>query len=1236
MAPNGGLTSLTFKVAYGDILRKFVVDGEEELTWERFERKICTLHSIPNPISASYTDEDGDEIVLNSTAELSDFIAGSRVKNAAAIRIRVFHADPPTASANPSPSSSAVSQTLEDDIKPGKKELEVVGLLGLKEGNGALKAAIDRVVAYPGLVKGTMKDGTEMYEPVSRLAAEFSSGSCTTTDALNRFAQICDNYQDLIPYVNEHLPEELRINIPTLASRSSENQHPLNAQPVSELIIPPAFVHPDEAKADAAPETALVKDKEKPIEVRASNMIAAKAVADAVRTSVGPRGIDKKPLYGKNSAAIAISDFLKEIEVRQPGFTKLADLSTAQFVEAGDPTALDLFGLPVSPASTRSCGSGAEWLVVESEGGVEKEVEGTDNPQGTEAAPAMKEAEMLTEVPEVPETLPMEEAHVLDDSLDKPVEASLSTSLAGHYLDDMDDLTVAPFKSPTQTQTSHSGTYLDDMVDLTATPLPQQSKRATQTQTTTPSSSFPTSLTLSPYTFNESDHPYDTDSNHSENQNFEVRYPIAASFPPVTPPSPHLPVSLDTPTDSTHPIVRSSEKGNSRVIVVGGFDGDVVGEGRGAGDSRSVEEFVVRHLGAVVVEGGVRVEGGEMRVEDCFGDEEVVVERQKEMVEGKKEGLASPMPESSQSGGGTSFRHIDQLTGRNQSVLPSEQIHRIPSKPSKSFGLDFEEEDEFVGSLDTGSGRSFVITKGLVAKYRFSGSDSEEENEEEEGDDTPAVQTGPPLIFRKRPKHPPETDEFVPNPVFKRAGLPSELVLPGEQVWPKSSSEEEVVSDGSVEKEQGMSIVKEEGATSSAERPFDNVAQEFEKVTEVLRGVVVQHPELVGVVQMVVEQAQTAVTVSLNAAFAQLQAALQNVNITAPVSSDIAASSPATDAGRCFDVKQKQKSPNAIAASSARLAASRDARDEARNAKIVAKKWEWMENAERGMGASRVAPGSARIVAQRAFVKALNRSKREVTMNMEKGCRAKIDGLRRISGTVPLPPKSGVDLAASSAVPFGTFEHYGGESSRADVPAPPPPATMPGAFPLAPAPPASPHPTSLFSLPPFSPPRTSTWTCQICSFHNDNTHSKCIACATDKQNYELPRFSSPLVPAPPCGCAGCQVPRPEEVVPLQRPGTSERSRYLHHCRRDHSHHRQDKERRRERCGLHRCHRVGEREQRGEDQRQGGKPDFAGEKYGEGLGRLWEMGFRDLEVCRMLLEEGKGDVWWCVDALSGGL
>ncbi len=41
------------------------------------------------------------------------------------------------------------------------------------------------------------------------------------------------------------------------------------------------------------PATKTFSTKDKPTEVRISNIVAAKAVADVVRTSLGPKGMDK-------------------------------------------------------------------------------------------------------------------------------------------------------------------------------------------------------------------------------------------------------------------------------------------------------------------------------------------------------------------------------------------------------------------------------------------------------------------------------------------------------------------------------------------------------------------------------------------------------------------------------------------------------------------------------------------------------------------------------------------------------------------------------------------------------------------------------------------------------------------------------------------------------------------------------------------------------------------------------
>ena len=75
-------------------------------------------------------------------------------------------------------------------------------------------------------------------------------------------------------------------------------------------------------------------------DVRTSNIIAAKAIATAIRTSLGPRGMDK--LMQLENGEVMISNdgatILKHIQVLHPAAQMLVDLSQSQDVEAGDGT----------------------------------------------------------------------------------------------------------------------------------------------------------------------------------------------------------------------------------------------------------------------------------------------------------------------------------------------------------------------------------------------------------------------------------------------------------------------------------------------------------------------------------------------------------------------------------------------------------------------------------------------------------------------------------------------------------------------------------------------------------------------------------------------------------------------------------------------------------------------------------------------------------------------------------
>eukprot|EP01057_Protomagalhaensia_wolfi_P005647 Protomagalhaensia_wolfi_Nauph_80__5646@NODE_653_length_2161_cov_19_127710_g488_i0_p1_GENE_NODE_653_length_2161_cov_19_127710_g488_i0NODE_653_length_2161_cov_19_127710_g488_i0_p1_ORF_typecomplete_len536_score168_58Cpn60_TCP1/PF00118_24/3_5e159_NODE_653_length_2161_cov_19_127710_g488_i05112118 len=73
---------------------------------------------------------------------------------------------------------------------------------------------------------------------------------------------------------------------------------------------------------------------------RQQNVNAARAVADAIRTSLGPRGMDKMIQDAKGAVMITNdgATILKEMEIGHPTAKMLQELSEAQDVEAGDGT----------------------------------------------------------------------------------------------------------------------------------------------------------------------------------------------------------------------------------------------------------------------------------------------------------------------------------------------------------------------------------------------------------------------------------------------------------------------------------------------------------------------------------------------------------------------------------------------------------------------------------------------------------------------------------------------------------------------------------------------------------------------------------------------------------------------------------------------------------------------------------------------------------------------------------
>ena len=112
----------------------------------------------------------------------------------------------------------------------------------------------------------------------------------------------------------------------------------------------------------------LVRDEgnEKQADVRVSNIQAAKGIFDLIRTSLGPRGLDKMVTTPKGDVLITNdgATIMKQLEARHPAARMLIELSQSQDIEAGDGTTtvvvlagrllancLDLFKLGIHPTA---------------------------------------------------------------------------------------------------------------------------------------------------------------------------------------------------------------------------------------------------------------------------------------------------------------------------------------------------------------------------------------------------------------------------------------------------------------------------------------------------------------------------------------------------------------------------------------------------------------------------------------------------------------------------------------------------------------------------------------------------------------------------------------------------------------------------------------------------------------------------------------------------------------------
>ncbi|KZV90125.1 T-complex protein 1 [Exidia glandulosa HHB12029] len=94
------------------------------------------------------------------------------------------------------------------------------------------------------------------------------------------------------------------------------------------------------AKSNASGANASFDDKSKSKDSRYANIVAARAISDVVRTSLGPKGMDKMIITAKNEVIITNdgATILRNIQAFHPAAKMFVDLSAAQDIEAGDGT----------------------------------------------------------------------------------------------------------------------------------------------------------------------------------------------------------------------------------------------------------------------------------------------------------------------------------------------------------------------------------------------------------------------------------------------------------------------------------------------------------------------------------------------------------------------------------------------------------------------------------------------------------------------------------------------------------------------------------------------------------------------------------------------------------------------------------------------------------------------------------------------------------------------------------
>ncbi|KAJ3105670.1 hypothetical protein HK100_003843 [Physocladia obscura] len=282
------------KVEYAGTVRQVVFDSVAEVSWEVFTQKISEAYHLAadSNIGASYVDEDGDTIQVDSAAELRDLLKLSRVPKlsiSAPIAASVTVPVSPETSANPEPIASTPVQLFRD-ISPSSTPVQNAQQLA------EILSTIDDALALNSHQHPNLSD---------------DDTSTSSTSSISEASSVVPPPRDQ-PKVSHNIP--ITVDYPNASefdAESSISMHNIESVAASEY-----------ASTDAAPDASnLPENHQSPPET------SSEEIPHSDRAHPGNIVIDM-------SEVIAIINNLVEQVTRDPEFMEKAMKTLHEFAES--------------------------------------------------------------------------------------------------------------------------------------------------------------------------------------------------------------------------------------------------------------------------------------------------------------------------------------------------------------------------------------------------------------------------------------------------------------------------------------------------------------------------------------------------------------------------------------------------------------------------------------------------------------------------------------------------------------------------------------------------------------------------------------------------------------------------------------------------------------------------------------------------------------------------------------